>query len=106
MDILEHGEELLAYLEPASYTEFLNDRRLRLITERLMEIIGEAAGYLSEETREQIPYDWKAVRGLRKILTHQYGSVDPVALHASATRDLPELLEAIRATVQTEGRDP
>lgn len=95
-DILDHGQESLEYLQGSTYPEFLKDRRLRLITERLMEIIGEAAGHLSDNAKKQVPYDWKAVRGLRNILTHQYGSVDPATLYSAATKNLPQLLETIR----------
>jgi uncharacterized protein with HEPN domain len=96
LDVLEHGQEALSYLKGVTYPEFKNDRKLRLITERLLEIIGEAAGHLSDEAKQMIPYDWRAVRGLRNILTHQYGSVDPATLYQAATTNLPQLLESIQ----------
>lgn len=98
-DILEHGQEALDYLAGIGFEDFQNDRRLQLVTERLMEIIGEAAGHLSDEARESIPYDWHAVRGLRNILSHQYGNIDPSVLYAASTNQLPELLERIQAVL-------
>lgn len=98
-DILEHGQEALDYLTGIGFEDFQNDRRLQLVTERLMEIIGEAAGHLSDEAREAIPHDWHAVRGLRNILSHQYANVDPAVLYAASTNQLPDLLERIQTAL-------
>lgn len=104
-DILDHGKEALQYLEGSTFTAFQRDRQLQLVTQRLMEIIGEAAGHLSENVREEIPYDWKAVRGLRNILSHQYGNIDPSTLYAAATRNLPDLLEKIEILLHEDKAD-
>lgn len=100
MDLLEHAEEAQGYLEGVTFLMFIEDRKLQLVTQRLLEIIGEAAGHLSDETREAIPYDWKAVRGLRNILIHQYGSINPRALYQTATNDLPGLIERVRLALE------
>lgn len=96
-DILDHAQEAVDALEGVTYPEYLGDRILQLASERLLEIIGEAAGGLSAETREAIDYDWRAVRGVRNILAHQYGHVDPERVYAIAKDRLPELARKIRA---------
>lgn len=99
LDLAEHGEEALGYLAGISRTRFRQDRRLVLVTERLLEIVGEAAARLSDDARAEVPFDWKAVRGLRNVLAHQYGSIDLDALYATATRELPDLVAKVRAAL-------
>lgn len=95
-DIVEHAEEALLYLEGVTVEEFGTDRRLQLQIERLMEIIGEAAGGLSASTRAEIEFEWRAVRGLRNVISHQYGFIDRPKLYATAKNQLPRLLKGIR----------
>jgi uncharacterized protein with HEPN domain len=95
-DLLEHAEEAMRYLDGVGVSAFRKDRRLRLAIERLLEIVGEAAGGLSEEARASIPFDWRAVRGLRNVIAHQYGAIDPDQLHRVVRARLPALVAAIR----------
>ena len=86
----------MRYLDRVSAADFRKDRRLRLAVERLLEIVGEAAGGLSEEARASVPFDWRAVRGLRNVIVHQYGAIDPDQLHRVVKARLPGLVAAIR----------
>lgn len=99
-DVVRHGEEALAYLHGVTLEQFVKDRRLQLVTERLLEIIGEAAGGLSDEARKAVDVDWRAVRGLRNVLAHQYGAVDLPRLYRTAVNRLPPLIDAIRAVLR------
>lgn len=96
-DIVTHAEEAIGYMKGVSPRRFRDDRRLQLAIERLLEIIGEAAGGLSEEARVSIDYDWRGVRGLRNVLANQYGSVDPDQVHRVVVKRLPGLVEKVRA---------
>ena len=57
--------------------------------------IGELAGSLSEgyraETSGKIP--WANIKGMRKIVVHDYGSVDEGLLWETAIDDIPVLLK-------------
>jgi uncharacterized protein with HEPN domain len=45
--------------------------------ERRFEIIGEAAGQLSDETRALAPnVPWLAIKGMRNIVSHEYFRMD------------------------------
>jgi uncharacterized protein with HEPN domain len=98
-DSLEHGDECIAFLAGVDQDAFLADRKLQLATERLLEIIGEAAGGLSDDALQAIEYDWHAVRGLRNILAHKYGDVDPRRVWSVVRNRLPDLLERVRRTL-------
>lgn len=55
--------------------------------------IGELAGKLSDELRAETSgeIDWAAIRGLRNIVAHAYGSVRLRALWDIVTEDIPVL---------------
>lgn len=95
-DLQKHIHECLEYLDGVRRELFLRDRKLQLIVERLLEIIGEAAGALSDQARAAAPYDWNAVKGMRNILAHQYGAVDPVIVWGVTRNRLPGLLAVVR----------
>lgn len=54
--------------------------------------IGENTGKLSEEFKEKHPeINWAAAKGLRNMIVHAYGKVDPDILWDTIENDLPEL---------------
>lgn len=59
---------------------------------RQLEIMGEAAKNLSQETREKHPYiPWKDMAGMRDKLIHQYFGVDIAGIWDTAEQDIPTL---------------
>lgn len=59
--------------------------------------IGELVGNLSDEFREEnkdIP--WKAIRGIRNIYAHQYGSIDYEISWETSTEDMVEFERQIK----------
>jgi uncharacterized protein with HEPN domain len=74
---------------------------LELALTRLLEIVGEAANRLSEDTRgkyAQIP--WPQIIGLRNRLVHGYDAVDLDILWDIARQDLPPLIAALERIVE------
>ncbi len=73
-----------------------SDRVLSLALVRLLEIVGEAARRVSDETREAHPeVPWSQIVGLRNRLIHGYDSVDLEILWRILSDDLPRLIEAL-----------
>lgn len=104
-DILEYAVEAMGYLEEVPLDAYLEDRRLQLVNERLLEILGEAARAISAETRSLVDVDWRGIIGLRNILTHQYGRVDHPSLYLVVKRDLPLLVERVTPVIDAEEAD-
>ncbi len=102
-DIREYAGELLSYTRDVGKEAFLADRKLQLVAERLLEIIGEAAGGLSSQARDGIDVDWRGIRGLRNILAHQYGHVDRQRLYRVVSSRVAPLLEAVEAALVPPG---
>jgi len=75
---------------------FDNDPVLRRAAERLLEIIGEAANLLGDDTTGRYPrVPWHDIVRLRIVLAHHYHRVDPEQVWAIATTDVPELIAAL-----------
>ena len=68
------------------------------------EIIGEAASRLAPDTQAQFPsLPFRAMRGMRNIIAHDYGEVDLELVWKTATADLPVLIETLERDFETSG---
>jgi Uncharacterized conserved protein len=70
----------------------------------MIEIIGEAAGRISAETRAQLPLPWVEIISMRNRLTHGYFEINDVIIWRTATLDVPALANAIDAFLEREER--
>ncbi len=72
------------------------DEMLRLALTKLVEIVGEAAKQVSEETRMRFPrVAWADASRMRDRLVHHYFAVDLDVLWATVTDDLPSLVDGL-----------
>lgn len=63
---------------------------------KLVEVIGEAAYKITEETRDKRPdIPWKAIIGMRHVLVHGYYQIKPERLMATVETDLFPLRELL-----------
>lgn len=69
-----------------------------------LQILGEAAGRLPKEWRQNHPeLPWNEVMGLRHVLVHDYDAVDLDILWRIAGKDLPPLIDGLEALLGAEG---
>jgi uncharacterized protein with HEPN domain len=90
--MLDAVNEALTFIRGRTRTDLDHDRMLVLSLVRELEIIGEAAGKVSVETRSQntsIP--WQDISGMRTRLIHAYFDVDLDTVWSTVTKDLPVL---------------
>ena len=70
---------------------------LRGIAFRMIQI-SENAGSLTDVYRkEHASIPWRALYGLRNRIVHDYGHVDLSIVYSTLKKDIPDLLEKIRA---------
>ncbi len=70
-------EEIENYVVGADLVAFKNNSMMRFAAIKQIEIIGEAAKSISEETRANYPsIEWRQISALRNILVHEYFGVD------------------------------
>lgn len=78
------------------YDTWAADEDRRLVTERLVEIIGEAARAMSPDGRAHYPeVDWPGLVGLRNILVHAYHRIQPELLWRAASVDIPAIVKQL-----------
>lgn len=95
-DIQESARLALAYLEGIDLETFVHDIQLQDAVIRRLEIIGEAARRVSEETRAAYPaLPWRQMIGMRNQVIHMYDGVDIELVWATVREDLPELLDML-----------
>lgn len=98
--MLDHAIEAVEMAQGKTRHDLDADRQLNLSLVRLLEIVGEAAGRVSEATRDQHPeIPWADIVGLRNRLIHGYDAVDFDILWNIVRDDLPPLVATLRSIV-------
>ena len=99
--MLDYGQEALALTKGKQRADLELDRVLALTLTRLLEIVGEAANRVSQETQKQYPQiPWRQIVGLRHRLVHGYDAVDLDILWDIIEQDLPPLMIALKEIVE------
>ena len=92
-DMLDAGEAVVQYVAGKSREDYASNRILQDAVERRVEIFGEAARRIAQETRDAHPeIPWRKIMGTRHILAHDYGDVNQDVLWRIATEHIPEAL--------------
>ena len=93
-DILEAIHQIRTYMADLDEDAFARDRKTQDAVIRNLEIIGEAAGNLSEQILKTAPeIDWRKIKGLRNILIHEYFGIN-LPIIWDVVQSKLELLEA------------
>jgi len=102
-DMVSACREIRDFTRDTDWEDFSSDRKLMLAIERSLEIIGEAAGRLSETFRGGHPeIPWHKIQGMRNILAHDYGQVDYEVLYRTAMIEIPDLLDNLEILIPIE----
>lgn len=102
-DMLDSMNRIANYIQGESYDTFVNHQMLVDAVVRNLEIIGEAAGKVSDKLRERVPeVPWKQMKGLRNILIHEYFGIDKSIIWNIAFMDLPKARAQIEQIIAEE----
>lgn len=95
-DLLESARAIRRYLSGVSKEGFLADMEKQDAVLRRFEIIGEVASRLAPETQALFPgIPFRAMRGMRNIIVHDYGEVDLELVWRTANNDLEPLIQVL-----------
>ena len=95
-DILDSARLAVEYLEKISYEEFIKSTAIQDAVIRRIEIIGEAANRISEQSRKKYDHlPWTEMKGMRNLLIHEYDEIDLKEVWNTVKNDLPALLKEI-----------
>ena len=101
LHMVEATETALGFIAGRQRTDLDQDVMLRFALVRAIEVIGEAAGRVSAESRAAattIP--WSLIVAMHNRLIHAYFAIDRDILWRTATEELPALLPVLRALIQ------
>ncbi|MCH7791477.1 MAG: DUF86 domain-containing protein [Planctomycetes bacterium] len=99
-DIRHHAELGIRIAATATRDQFLADEPMQLALTRVIEVIGEAAGRLDQDTKNRLSdVPWHEIIAMRHILAHAYDILDLDRLWETAMDDLPKLVEVTAAEI-------
>lgn len=101
--MLDAAEEAIGFAQGGERKDLDQDRKLTLALIKDIEIIGEAAYQISDETRSRLPdIPWDDIVGMRHRLVHAYFDINLDILWKTVQEDLPLLAERLRYIVGME----
>ena len=103
IDILDAARLALSYVSGKTRAEFDQDIQCQDAVVRRLEIIGEAARRVSEQTKARFPYlPWSAMMNMRNVLIHEYDAVDLPIVWDTVQNDLPPLITVLERIAPPE----
>ena len=100
VDILEAARLAMEYTRGKTREAFLLDIQCQDAVIRRLEIIGEAARRISDETREaQAHLPWHKMIGMRNMMIHEYDDIDLPLVWETAQTSLPELVRLLEKLI-------
>ena len=98
--ILESILEIKNYTTGLTKSQFSHDKKTQDAVIRRLEIIGEAARRLSDETRQNLPViPFNTMADMRNLLIHEYDDVDLSIVWDTIQNDLPPLITTLEKIV-------
>lgn len=94
--MLDASRSVSRFISGRQREDLDGDEMLRFALVRAIEIIGEAAGKVSMETRQLMPdIPWREAVGIRNRLVHAYFDIDLDVLWKTADEAVPMLMKQL-----------
>ena len=99
--MLDSAQAILSFLKGKKRASLDSDRMLASAVSRELEIIGEAAGKISEKTRKKFPkLPWSQLIGMRNRLIHAYFDVNHDTVWDTVKNEIPKLVTELEKIVK------
>ena len=96
--MLTAARRVSAYIKNRRVADIEPAGMLRDAVERQLEIVGEAARRVSEETRDAHPeVPWSRIIAQRNVISHEYGEIKAEWIWLVATERVPELITLLES---------
>jgi uncharacterized protein with HEPN domain len=104
--MLDAAREAGEFARGLTIQDLRADRKLSLAIVRCLEIIGEAASRVSDQTRKDFPeVPWQDIVGMRNRLIHAYFDIDHDIIGHTVHNDLPLLIPMLEAILPSRDSD-
>jgi uncharacterized protein with HEPN domain len=102
--MLEAAREAQGFAAGRTREDIHRDRMLDRAIWKAIEIIGEAATHVADETRRELPaIPWGDVIGMRNRLIHTYFEINRDIVWDTVEIDLPPLVAALEEWLAKQG---
>ena len=102
-DILEAVEAIEDIVRGLQFEQFAESRRNRSAVLHEITVIGEAAGRVSVELREQYPHvPWRYMSDTRNVIVHGYFGLEWPRIWQTVTRNIPPLKFQMQQIIANE----
>ena len=89
-------ESVSRFIQGKTSADLAGDQMLQFALVRAIEIMGEAAGRVSEDVQKAAPeIPWREAVGIRNRLVHAYFDVDLGILWLTAVESVPQLQDRL-----------
>ena len=103
LDMLLSARDAAEFAAGLTFPQFEQSQLHQNAILKAIEIIGEAAARISEETKQAHPgIPWPEIIGMRNHLVHAYFEVDLKRVWKTAQQDIPRLIDLIEPLVPPE----
>jgi uncharacterized protein with HEPN domain len=99
-EMIDAADQAHGIARETSVEDLGKDRRLRDALAWNFTVLGEAAAKISDETKARFPdVPWHQPIRLRNRIVHGYWSIDLDLLHTTASEQLVEFIDLLRAAL-------
>ncbi|MDO8126837.1 MAG: DUF86 domain-containing protein [Candidatus Brocadiales bacterium] len=100
LDILIAARRSKEFITGITWKDFAQSKLHQDAVIKTLEIIGEAAGKISQETRHAHPeIPWNELIGMRNRLIHEYFRIDLEKVWDTVQNDIPSLITLVEPLV-------
>jgi uncharacterized protein with HEPN domain len=101
LHMIDAAESLEQFTTGRERADLETNRMLLFAIIRAIEVMGEAASKVTNETRDDAPdIPWIAIVGMRNRLIHGYFDVDSDVVWKTVTKEIPALLRSLKTLVK------
>lgn len=101
--MVEAAQSALSFVAGRSREDLDADRMLLMAVVQALQVVGEAAFNVSDDTRQLLPgIPWTSIVGMRHRLVHAYFDVDASVVWATVDEDLDPLVSRLSGWLETQ----
>ena len=104
--ILDAAHDIEYFIQGRTRSDLDTDRQLRFAVVKCLEIVGEAAGYVSDEVQLKLSdVPWPQIVGMRNRIVHGYYDINLDIVWATIQKDISPLIEALEKYLADDDKE-